>query len=154
MESESLNSYQFPPLLISQMLLFFLLFGKVCVDILLYIFFYNFKLTSTFSLRLLHKNTKETLMADSAVVSPLKANVDVSADVFRYTVLSKLPPGEEELWDSATTLWCVVPPARRTGVVTWEREQQSTQTFTNTPAYTHTNMCTCAHTHTGLCSSV
>ena len=67
------------------------------VDILLYFVSYNFKFSSTFSFRQLHKNTKETSMVDRAVVSPLKAVVDVSADVFRYTVPSKLPPGEEEL---------------------------------------------------------
>lgn len=31
-----------------------------------------------------------------AVVSQLKADMDVSADIFRYTVLDNLPPRQED----------------------------------------------------------
>lgn len=50
-------------------------------------------LASSTVLSLLHKKTNETNMV--AVVSQVKADTDVSPDVFRYTVLDNLPPRQE-----------------------------------------------------------
>ncbi len=108
---------------------------------------HHIRISSTFSFRLLHKNTKEISGGHGCCVTVKSRYGCQCWHLQVYSTEQTTPKGRRLMRLSYHFLVCCTS-SQAAWVVTWEREEQSTQTYTNAPACTHTHTHSHTHTHT------